>query len=190
MKLETIQKYLKGYFINRTEHTGGRIVEILCKKSNNNDYEVLKAVNTPKGSISAYDNCLNQVNNQILEPSTYIMSLNEILPVINGNAFDDYKIRARQIEKRRALLESVKTEENKHITGSYLVKWKKPKEMVYAFIEKDKLIEFPQLLLSEEDKASAIQIKYPKLVRTALEDNLINQFETVYLEEVTKYECI
>ena len=69
MNIEEIKHELQEqrYFINRISHNGEKVSESLCKKiDGSNDYEVLRAVNTPKGLVTAYDNCLSQVNNQSL----------------------------------------------------------------------------------------------------------------------------
>lgn len=190
MKIDTIKNHLKGYFINRYEYTDGRISENLCKKIDNSNYEVLEIVKTHKGDLTAYEHCLNQINNQLLDPTLAFCSLSEILPTINANIFEDYKVRENKINKYKKLLECVKTDKNRHINDTYLVYWKKPKGYTYGFAGNDALIEINELLLSDEDIANAVKIKYPKILRSALKDDLTNKYRSSYLEEIKKFESI
>ncbi len=190
MKLNNIKKELKGYFLNRFIYTGDNVTEDLCKKIDDTHYEVLGNVDTPNGVIRAYTNCLNQINNQLLDPGLYVCSLSEVLPVINGNIFQDYYRRAKQIEKHNSWLECVKTDKNKHNNGNHLVKWKDKKFLKYAFVYDKELVEINEILLSDNDKANAVIIKYPKLLRKALKDDLNNEYESAYLKEVKKYKNI
>ena len=50
--------------------------------------------------------------------------------------------------------------------------------------------EIPGDLLDDNQKENAVRIKYPKLLRTALSDDLNNEFESSYLAEVSKYKSI
>lgn len=190
MKIDTIKSKLTGYFINRISHNGEKVSENLCKKIDGNDYEVLRAVETPNGLMSAYDLLLNQVNNQILDPSISICKLSEILPVINGNIFESYKQREKIIEKHISWCQCVETEENEYSDGKYVVKVKKPKGFIYFIVDGDKLTEIPGDLLEDNQKENAVRIKYPKLLRKALSDDLNNEFESAYLEEVAKYKSL
>ena len=191
MNIEEIKKELQGYFINTIFHNGEKVSESLCKKiDGSNDYEVLRAVNTPKGLVTAYDNCLSQVNNQLLDPSFSICSLREILPVVNGSVFESYKMREKTIEKHIALCQSVETEENEYSDGKFIVKKKQPKGFIYFIVDGDKLTEIPGDLLDDTQKENAVRISYPKVLLKALKDDLNNEFESAYLEEVEKYQSI
>lgn len=190
MNLDTIKHELKGYFINKVISTGGVAKETLCKKIDNADYVVCENMDTPNGIKTAYDHCLNQINNQILDPSVSICSLSEVLPVIHGNVFDSYKMRERRIEQHIDWADCVEREENQFQPNKYVVKNKKPKGFTYWIVDGEKLTEINEDILSDDLKENAVLIKYPKLLRTALKDNLINEYEEQYLEEVTKYNNI
>ena len=192
MQIEEIQHHLKEhkYFINRIEHNGEKVSETLCQKLPNGDYEVLRNVNTPKGLISAYDLLMQQINNQLILPGTPICSLSDLLPVINGTVFEFYNMRERKIQQNIDLCQSVETEENELSKGRYVCKKKKPKGFLYFIVFEDSITEINEELLDDKDKERAVLIKYPKMVRTALQDDLNNQFEDLYLQEVKKYNCI
>ena len=189
MKLEDIKSQLNGYFINRISHNGEKVSENLCKK-NGNDYEVLRPVNTPNGLLSAYDLLLTQVNNMILDPSVSICYLSEILPTVNGSVFEIYKMREKTIEKHIELCQSVETEENEYSEGKYIVKKKQPKGFSYFLVDGDKLTEIPGEILDDTQKEKAVRISYPKVLLKALQDDLTNEFESAYLEEVEKFQSI
>lgn len=187
MKIDTIKNHLKGYFINRIEHTDGRVSETLCRKINNAEYETLEAVKTPSGNVTASVNLLNQINNQILNPSICICSLEEILPVINGRIFDLYEARERKIDKYIKWCSCVESDDNEFVNGKYIVKWKKPRGFGFGIVDGDKLTEIDGDIFDDQQRKSAVFIKYPKLLRTALKDDLINQYEDEYLHEVRRY---
>ena len=147
-------------------------------------------MNTPKGLVTAYDLLLEQCNNQILDPTISIVSLSEILPTINGSVFEHYKMREKTIEKHINWCECVETDDNELTKGRYVVKWKRPKGFAYAIVYDDSLTEINEMLLEDHHKESAVRIKYPKLLLKALKDDLNNEFETLYSEEVKKYQSI
>ena len=190
MDIKEIKHELQGYFINRISHNGEKVSENLCKKIDGNDYEVLRAVETPNGLMSAMDLLLQQCNNQLLNPSLSIRSLSEILEVINGEVFENYKRREKTIEKHIDWCTCVESEENEYSDGKYIVKWKKPKGMIYAIVDGDKLTEIPGDLLDDNQKENAVRIKYPMLLKKAISDSLENEFSSAYLEEVEKYQSI
>ena len=187
MTLETIQDQLSGYFINRYKQLGGKNSDILCKKINSNNYEVLDNINTPNGLMTAMDLLLVQVNNQILDPSVSICSLDEILPVINADVFETYYMRERKIQQHIDLCQQFETEENELSDGRYLVYYVKRGTKIYAIVHDDSLTEYPANLLNDEQLAKAIRVEYPKLLRTALRDELNNKYESAYQKEVEKY---
>ena len=190
MNIEEIKHELQGYFINTIFHNGEKVSENLCKKIDGNDYEVLRPVNTPNGLLSAYDLLLTQVNNQLLDPSVSICYLSEILPTVNGSVFEIYKMREKTIEKHIELCQSVETEENEYSDGKFIVKKKQPKGFIYFIVDGDKLTEIPGDLLDDTQKENAVRISYPKVLLKALKDDLNNEFESAYLEEVEKYQSI
>ena len=190
MKIETIQKHLKGYFINQVTIGKDHTTQRLCLKLPNNDYEVCGLVQTREGNITAYENCLRQVNYHLLEPQRAIVSLSEILPVIQGDVFEQYKMRQKRINTFKRWLQCVKTESNKYDTDRYIVTWKKRKDYKYGLIQGKELIEIDGAILSNEHKANAVKIDYPKLLKKALQDPLTNQFQSAYDEEVKKYNNI
>ena len=190
MDIKEIKHELQGYFINTIFHNGEKVSESLCKKIDGNDYEVLRAVETPNGLMSAMDLLLQQCNNQILNPSVSICSLSEILITINGEVFENYQRREKIIEKHIDWCNCVESEENEYSDGKYIVKWKKPKGMIYAIVGGDKLTEIPGDLLDDNQKENAVKITYPKLLKRAISDRLENEFSSAYLEEVEKYQSI
>ena len=190
MKTNTIQNHLKGYFINRIEHNGEKVSDKLCKKINNKEFEVLDNIKTPRGLLTANEHFLNQLNNQIVDPSVCICSLSEVLPVICGNVFELYRLRERKIEQHIKWANCVEREDNQFQPNKHVVKWKKPKRVIYAIVDGDKLTEIDGDLLSDQLKEKAVPIKYPKLLRTALKDELLNEYEPAYLQEVKKYKNI
>lgn len=192
MQIETIQNHLKEqkYFINRIEHNGEKVTENLCKKLDDGDYEVLRNVNTPKGLISAYDLLMQQINNQIILPGTPICSLSEILPVINGSVFEIYNMRERKIQQHIDLCQSVETEENELSPGRFVVKVKRPKGFNYFIVYDDSITEINEVLLEDKYKEAAVRISYPKVLQTALKDDLNNEYEEKYIQEVKKWKAI
>ena len=62
--------------------------------------------------------------------------------------------------------------------------------LFYFIVDGDKLTEIPGDLLEDNQKENAVRIKYPKLLRKALSDDLNNEFESAYLEEVAKYKSL
>ena len=190
MELNEIKHHLDGYFINRFEHNGEKVSDVLCKKINNNEFLKLDNVRTPQGLISAYDNCLNQVNSNLLCPEVSVCSLDEILPVIKANVFENHRMRERKIQQHIDLCQQYETEENELSDGRYLVYWKKRGTKIYGIILEESLTEYPANLLDDEQLAKAIRVEYPKLLRTALRDDLINQYDKAYDKEVEKYHSI
>ena len=190
MKTNTIQNHLKGYFINRIEHNGEIVSDKLCRKISNTEFEVLDNVRTPNGLLTASDHFLNQLNNQIVDPTFCICSLSEVLPVINGQVFELHRLRERKIEQHIKWCNCVEREDNQFQPDKHVVKWKKPKRVIYAIVDGDKLTEIDGDLLSDQLKEKAVPIKYPKLLRTAIKDDLNNEYEPAYLQEVKKYKDI
>ena len=190
MDLNEIKHHLDGYFINRFEHNGEKVSDVLCKKINNNEFLKLDNVRTPQGLISAYNNCLNQVNSNLLCPEVSVCSLDEILPVIKANVFENHRMRERKIQQHIELCQEVETEANELSPGRYLVYWKKRGTKIYAVVLEESLTEIPGNLVDEESKANAIFVQYPKLLRTALKDELKNEYAEAYDKEVEKYHSI
>ena len=190
MKTNTIQNHLKGYFINRIEHNGEIVSDKLCRKISNTEFEVLDNVRTPNGLLTASDHFLNQLNNQIVDPTFCICSLSEVLPVIHGQVFEAHRLRERKIEQHIKWCNCVEREDNQFQPDKHVVKWKKPRGVIYAIVDGDKLTEIDGDLLSDQLKEKAVPIKYPKLLRTAIKDQLNNEYEADYLREVKKYQDI
>lgn len=189
MDIDTIKQNLSGYFINRVD-LNGEIRERLCKKIDGNEYEVLRAVETPNGLMSSSDLLLQQINNQILDPSVSVCSLTEVLPVINGTIFELYNMREKKIEKHISWCNCVESEENELSDGKYVIKFKKGKKINYAVVDGSKLIDIDGDLLDTNIKLNAVQIRYPKLLKVAISDDLNNQYEEAYLQEAKKYNAI
>lgn len=190
MNLENIKHQLDGYFINVMEHNGLKVTETLCKKLSDTEHLPLDNVKTTHGLVSAYDNCLRQINAQIMNPSIYVCDLKEVLPVIRGDIFELWKMRERKIQQHIDLCQTVETEENELSKGRHLVKWKQKGKTVYGIVHEQSLTPVPEELLTEETKETAIKIKYPKMIRTALADDLNNQYEEAYAKEVRKFRKI
>ena len=191
MLKNTIQdQFIKGYFINRIEHNGEIVSDKLCRKISNTEFEVLDNIKTPRGLLTANEHFLNQLNNQIVDPTFCICSLSEVLPVIHGQVFEAHRMRERKIEQHIKWCQCVEREDNQFQPNKHVVKWKKPKRVIYAIVDGDKLTEIDGDLLSDQLKEKAVPIKYPKLLRTALKDELNNEYEADYLREVKKYQDI
>ena len=192
MKIETIQNHLReqGYFINRVAFDDDNVTENLCRKLDDGDYEVCRNVNTPNGLKSASDLLLEQINNNIILPGLPICSLNEILVVIDGTIFELYKMRERKIQQHIDLCQSVETENNELPKGRYVVKVKRPKGFNYFIVFEDSITEINEVFLEEKDRLNAVRIKYPKVLQTALKDDLNNEYEEKYLQECQKYKAI
>ena len=192
MKIEEIKNQLKGYFLNRTKNTfnGEEYSEVLCKKISNSECEYLSDIFTPNGTITAYNHLLNQVNQNILDPKLAVCKLDEILPVIDGDIFEDFKRREKIIEKHIDMCNSVETDENQLSENRFLVYYVKRGTKIYAIVLDDSLTEYPANLLDDEQLAKAIRVEYPKLLRAALRDDLINQYDKAYDKEVEKYHSI
>ena len=191
MLKNTIQdQFIKGYFINRIEHNGEIVSDKLCRKISNTEFEVLDNIKTPRGLLTANEHFLNQLNNQIVNPELCICSLSEVLPVIYGNVFEAHRMRERKIEQHIKWCQCVEREDNQFQPNKHVVKWKKPKRVIYAIVDGDKLTEIDGDLLGDQLKEKAVPIKYPKLLRTALKDDLNNEIEPAYLREVKKYKDI
>ena len=180
MELNEIKHHLDGYFINRFEFNGEKVSDVLCKKINNADYVVLDNVRTPQGLLTAYQHCLNQVNSNLLCPEVSVRYLDEILPVINANVFENYEMRERKIQQHIDLCQQYETEENELSPGRYLVYWKKRGTKIYGIILEESLTEIPGNLVDEESKANAIYVEFPKMLRTALKDELNNKYAEAY----------
>jgi len=191
MELNEIKHYLNEnrYFINRYE-MNGEVSDKLSKKINNNDFEVLDNIRTPNGLLTAYQHCLNQVNNSLLMPEVAVCSLDEILPVIKATVFENHRIRERKIQQHIDLCQQYETEENELSPGRYLVYWKKRGTKIYGIILEESLTEVPGNLIDEESKENAIRVEYPKMLRTALRDELKNEYAEAYAKEVEKYHSI
>ena len=99
-------------------------------------------------------------------------------------------MRQKRINTFKRWLQCVKTESNKYDTDRYIVTWKKRKDYKYGLIQGKELIEIDGAILSNEHKANAVKIDYPKLLKKALQDPLTNQFQSAYDEEVKKYNNI
>lgn len=190
MNIDTIKKELDGYFINKVTHNGMKVSENLCKKVNNAEYIVLDNVETPNGLISAYQHCLNQVNANLLNPELSICRLSQILPVIDGTVFEHYRMREKTIEKHISWCDCIERDEYEYQDGKYIVKVKKPKGFSYFIVDGENLTEINELLLDEKQKENCKRIKYPKLLKKALADDLCNEFEEQYKEQVKKYQNI
>ena len=190
MEIDTIKHQLNGYFINRMEYDGDQVFETLCKKIDGDKYETLDNVMTPSGEISASDLLLRQINNQILNPSVCICSLKEILPVINGRLWEVYENREKEIEKHINCCSAVETDDNEFIKGKYIVKWKRPRGFAFGIVDGNKLTEIDGDIFDDQQRKSAVRIKYPKLLIKALKDDLLNHFEDEYLREIKKYNDI
>ena len=123
-------------------------------------------------------------------PGLPICSLSEILIVVDGTVFELYKMRERKIQQHIDLCRTVETDNNELSKGRYVVKVKRPNGFNYFIVYDDSLTEINEVFLEEKDRLNAVRIKYPKVLKTALKDDLNNEYEEKYLQEVKKYKAI
>ena len=76
------------------------------------------------------------------------------------------------------------------LKSKYVVKTKRPKGYNYFIAYDDSLTEISPNILDDKMKENAVLIKYPKLLQRALKDNLNNEYEDKYLQEMEKYHNI
>ena len=198
MKLNEIQEELKGYFIfkNGTEHE-------LAKRTDE-DIQLLTDNITildgkEKIAVTPLRYLLMQVNQQLLDPTTYVKDLREVIPIIDFKIFEDYDQRNIEIERHKALLEE--------ITGSKSIFNRKKnyklvyikshnhlvldKEQVGYYIVKDNnVVPVSSELLEEADMETAVQIHSVDTLRNALKDDMENQYTEIYNEELRKWESL
>lgn len=198
MKLEDIKEELKGYFI----YKNGRDYELGFKKgedfqliTNNINYLSFKEEFT----LTPIRYLLLQINQNLLDPVTYIKDLGDVIPVIDFQVFQDYDIRESEIKNYKELL-------NK-ITGSKSIfNRKKDFKLIYVkshnhllqdgdqvgyyVIKNKEVIPIDSALLDKDYMAEAVEVKEISLIRKALKDNLKNEFSEAYVEEVEKYNNI
>lgn len=184
----------KKYFINKETVPGkDEIIDILCQKKTDDSYIILPKVETVNGLISAYDYLLNQINNQRVAEKP-LLSLNQLLPTIKGDIFNQWKQREFIIEKLLNRLYSIQKPENEYDNDRYVIKQRygRPNEFRYYVvdIEESVLAEIDGFLLNENLRQSAPLVKYPKQILNALKDNLENEYTEAYLEQIEAFRKI
>lgn len=185
------------YFINTETQAGsGKEISVLCQKTDDYHYIALPAVQTPDGQFEAYDLLLKRVNNQFLDAKTALLTLDSLLPVIDGRIFQAYEQREKVINKMLERTDKAQNDDNsnEYGEGKYVVKTNqgRPNNFIYYILDLKqlKLMEIDGGLLSDELKESAPFFKYTKPLMTALKDDLNNEFEAEYFVELKKWEMI
>ena len=196
MKIEDIKHELKGYFIykNNNEYTLGLKEDKDFKLITDEiEYRTL----TDKYLITPIRYLIMQINNQLLDPLTYVNDLSEVLPVIDFSIFTAYDNRNKEIEKHKQLLNTIK--ESKSIFGRKkdfkLIYIKKHnfldnnKEQIGYYVIKDnKAVPIDAELL--ENKSDAVEVTNLSDLQNALTDDLENGYLEKYKEECSKWDSL
>ena len=131
-----------------------------------------------------------QINNQLLDPLTYVNDLSEVLPVLDFEVFTDYDNRNQDIEKHKQLLDTIK--ESKSIFG-------RKKDFKLIYIKKHNFLDSNQEQIGyyviKENKAlpinaglldnieDAVEVENLADLQNALTDDLENQYTEKYKEQ-------
>ena len=196
MKIDEIKKELGSYFIyrNRTEYKLG------CK--NGADYElitenVIYQSFTDKHELTPIRYLLMQINNQLLEPKTYVTDLSDVIPVIDFEVFTNYDNRNNEIDKHKQLLE--------HIKGSKSIFGKKKdfkliyvkehnfldhtnEQVGYYVIKDNAVVPIDAALIDNVD--NAVEVENLQDIKKALQDDLVNQYSENYKEQCRKWDSL
>lgn len=193
MKMSEIRKQLKGFFVE-TETVNQQVVEKLCFKDKDNTYHIVEPVDIGDGrTMSALDNCLEQVNNQILDPTLRITDLKIVLPFINADVFKKHKQRQKQIDKKNELCLDVFAA-NEYDDNRYVIKKKVPARRHFDYFiineETNEVVRIDASLLTEEQRENAVLVSNIKAVKSAIKDDLLNEYDSILQYEIDKYEQI
>ena len=196
MKIDDIKKELHGYFIyrNRREYylgfKDGADYELV---TNNVKYSTL----TDVVEITPMAYLLRQINNQLLDPKTYVTDLTTVIPVIDFEVFTDYDNRNNEIDKHKQLLE--------HIKGSKSIFGKKKdfkliyvkehnfldhtnEQVGYYVIKDNAVVPIDAALIDNVD--NAVEVENLQDIKKALQDDLVNQYSENYKEQCRKWDSL
>ena len=197
MKLDEIKAELKGYFIyknNREYELGVKTDNNFRLLTENIQYLSFK----DRLDLTPIRYLLMQVNNNLLDPQTYISDLSYVLPVIDFQVFKEYDNRNAEIEKHRELLNQI--QESKSIFGRKkdfkLIYVKSHNHLLadndtqigYYVIKDNDVVSIDSALLDNTD--NAVEVKNLDTLRNALKDDLINQYAENYKEECRKWDSL
>ena len=198
MKLNEIKQELKGYFIYR----------------NNADYELairqgndIKLITDNISVLSFKDRfeltpiryLLMQINNQLLDPLTYINELSEVLPVIDFRTFQLYDDREIEIARHKELLNQIS--ESKSIFGrkkdfklvyveSHNHLYPDKEQKGYYVIKNNDVIPIETALLDDYNLDAAIEVKHLDDLKKALKDDLTNQYKEIYEQACREWDSL
>ena len=198
MKLDEIKQELKGYFIYKDKGVyelglkQGRNYRLI---TDNIDYLSFK----DKFTLTPIRYLLMQINQQLLDPLTYVNDLSEVIPVIDFSIFQEYDNRELEIDNHRELL-------NQIIESRSIFNRKKDFKLVYVkshnhllqdreqvgyYVIKDNdVVPIDSALLEDDYISNAVEVKNLDSLKKALKDDLINQYTEKYKEEIRKWESL
>ena len=195
MKLDEIKAELKGYFIyknNREYELGVKTDNDFRLLTENIQYLSFK----DRLELTPIRYLLIQINNNLIDPTTYISDLSYVLPVIDFQVFQDYDNRNAEIEKHRELLNQI--QDSKSIFGKKKFKLvyvkshnflDNSREQVGYYVIKDgEVVHIDSALLDNTD--NAVEVKNLDTLKNALKDDLINQYDENYKEECMKWDSL
>ena len=196
MKLDDIKKELKGYFIykNRTEYKLGF--------KEDNDFRLITdnityKTFTDKFEVSPIRYLLMQINNNILDPLTYVTDLSDVLEVIDFEIFQLYDNRNREIEMHQELLNQIQG--SKSIFGrkkdfkliyikSHNFLDNNAEQIGYYVIKDGDVVPIDSALLDNTN--NAVEVNNLQDVKRALKDDLKNQYIEIYREQCSKWDSL
>lgn len=198
MKLDEIKQELKGYFIYKDKGVyelglkQGRNYRLI---TDNIDYLSFK----DKFTLTPIRYLLMQINQQLLDPLTYVNDLSDVIPVIDFSIFQEYDNRELEIDNHRELL-------NQIIESRSIFNRKKDFKLVYVkshnyllqdreqvgyYVIKDNdVVPIDSALLEDDYIKNAVEVKNLDSLKKALKDDLINQYTEKYKEEIRKWESL
>ena len=193
MKLNDIEKELNGYFIYRESHQR----ELALKQGEN--YELITK-EIPFYQMNFKETYLlkpleylrMQINSNILDPTTFVKNVDEVLPIVDFNIFHRYDKRADEIKQHKALIEKIQG--SKSIFG-------KRKDYKLIFVAGSGLSEDKYFVVKEsdvvpvdvaliDDKTDAVEVENISEVKRALQDTFENEYSEKYKQEVEKWNSI
>ena len=181
MKLhEMKEKLLKdGIFLYKTSYYND-----LAKKTGNKSFEkITEFVNFQDIDgriyrISPKKLLLHRINNQILDVTTYIERLEDIIPIIYFDEFYHYDRRTREIKKHKEVL--------RKIQGVDFIVVEKQFSTEYYMIKDSRLVSIPESLVDGEPMV----VSDIRDIKEALDESFVNEYVEQYNCEVEKWESL
>ena len=196
MKLNEIKQALNGYFIYKNKQDyelgfkEGKDFKLI---KNNVNYLSFKE----RFTLTPIRYLLVQVNNNLLDPLTYVDDLADVIPVIDFDVFTQYDDRDNEIKQHTDLLTEI--QQSKSIFGrkkdfkliyvkthNYLDDNKE--QIGYYVIKDSKVVPVDADLL--DDTAEAVEVKHLQSLKNALKDSLVNEYTEKYEQECRKWDSL